>query len=578
MAQRRRRRRGKRRQVDPKQLEQRAQKRDVRALFRRCGFDRIKVENLEFSFRGRTGELDDLYVSENLIVLAEYTTVGDASGHLFKKKVLFDLIDSKPGDWLEEFRPLCPELDQHIRDHAYSASQYLLKIVYCTKSAPSDEAKRACPYLAILGSREVRYFLGLTKTIERSARFELFKFLEFAPNRIGDRARRAAAPVKQYSGFLLPESYSSFPKGYRVVSFYADPETLLETSFVLRKDSWQDPESLYQRMLMPKKIRNMRRYLSGNRRVFVNNIIVSLPSETALNHAEDSGLNLADSQLEEIQPVTIQLPHRYNSIGIIDGQHRIFCYHEGKDAYEKSISPLRKTQHLLITGLVYPRHLPEEKRRKFEAELFLEINDEQTKARSDLKQSIALLLRPTSNVAICKAIVYRLAERGPLKDLLEVHFFDDRNKLKTASIVSYGLRPLVKFDGEDTLFKLWKHEKKEELKASTRESYPIDGLRSYIDFCTDRINDLLIAAKLRIGPERWKTQADGGLLSPTVVNGFIVCLRELVVNNKAKGRGFYETCLAGVDSFSFKDYKSSHWKRLGLKIAERYFSIKRSTP
>lgn len=572
MGTRRKRRRGKRRNVDPQVVEQRAQKKGVRSLFRSCGFERINVEGVEFSFKGRTGELDDLFTYKNIIVVTEFTVVADCSAHLFSKKTLFDNIGEEPSAWLEEFSETCPLLKQHLHNHPYSPTQYQVRILYVAKFPPSEEACNANKRVRVLDPRETRYFLALTKTIEQSARFELFNYLKLDPNKIGDRVFAAATGIKQFQGFLLPESFSSFPKGYRVVSFYADPESLLETCFVLRKDSWQDPESLYQRMLMPKKIRSMRRYLSDKRRVFINNVIVSLPAGTALNDPKDPLRNLAESDLHENQAVSINIPQTFNSVGIIDGQHRIFGYHEGRDQYDSKISALRRTQHLLVTGIVYPATVNEEKRRKFEAELFLEINDEQTKAKSDLKQSIALLLRPTSTVAICKAIVYRLAERGPLKGLLEVHFFDDKNKLKTTSIVSYGLLPLAKFAGNDTLFKVWGHGKKAELASASKATYPADVLRDYIDFCTDQINELLIAARIKLGTDKWKTQADKGILSPTVINGFIVCLRELVANDKAKGRAYYERRLSGLDAFDFKNYKSSHWKRLGLKLAEKFFS------
>ena len=574
MARRTKRRRTKRRAPDPKVLEQRAQKKSARTLFRKCGFQRIGVEDIHFTFKNRTGELDDLFVFKNVLVIVEYTVTGDPSAHLLGKKVLFDQINGHPVDWIDEFRAICPELSSHLDANPYSPAQYQVRIIYCTKNAPSEEAQAACKYVLLLGPREIRYFIALTKTISLSSRAELYKFLKLDSRRIADRVLRAASDSKDFSGFLLPESFSSFPRGFRLASFYADPETLLETCFVLRKDSWRDPESLYQRMLMPKKIRNMRRYLSDNSRVFINNIIVSLPSEAVLLDPSDRSKVLTDALLHDIQPVTIQLPQKFNSVGVIDGQHRIFCYHEGEDVYEEKVSPLRKKQHLLVTGVIYPASLPEEKRRKFEAQLFLEINDEQTKTRSDLKQSIALLLRPTSTVAICKAIVNRLAEKGPLKDLLEIHFFDDKNKLKTASIVSYGLKPLVKFEGTDTLFKLWKHEQKEGLRTSKKTNYPADALKSYIEFCASKISDLLLAAKLSIGPDNWKSQADGGLLSPTLVNGFIVCLRELVTHRKSTSGSFYASSLKGLNTFPFKDYKSSHWRRLGLKIAETHFAIR----
>jgi hypothetical protein len=68
MAVKRKRRRSKKRSVDPQVVEQRAQKKSVRALFRSCGFERIAVEDTQFVFNGRSGELDDLFVHENIVV------------------------------------------------------------------------------------------------------------------------------------------------------------------------------------------------------------------------------------------------------------------------------------------------------------------------------------------------------------------------------------------------------------------------------------------------------------------------------------------------------------------------------
>src|SRR3546814_6992999 len=86
-----------------------------------------------------------------------------------------------------------------------------------------------------------------------------------------------------------------------------------------------------------------------------------------------------------VRNVNLVIPSRYNSVGIVDGQHRIFCYHEGADKYEALIKPLRGRQNLLATGIVYPDSYNEIEKRRFEAKLFLEINDKQKRTGSDLK-------------------------------------------------------------------------------------------------------------------------------------------------------------------------------------------------
>ena len=191
---------------------------------------------------------------------------------------------------------------------------------------------------------------------------------------------------------FCPKSLN-FGKGYKVISFYVDSEALLSRCYVLRKDGWEDRGQLYQRMISKKKIEAIRRYLLDQKRVFINNIIVTLPSDTKLLILNNNTQDI--SKLMKTAPVKIQLPSEYNSVGLIDGQHRVFSYYEG-GAHEEAIEKLRRQQNLLVTGIIYPPSVAAQDKTKFEATLFLEINSTQTNAKSDLKQAIGLLLHPFS--------------------------------------------------------------------------------------------------------------------------------------------------------------------------------------
>ncbi|UWU70341.1 hypothetical protein [Bradyrhizobium sp. NC92] len=74
--------------------------REVRAIFATCGFKRVTgASDKEFTYNGTTSDLDDVFVYENVIVLSECTVLksGELSGHLKKKKVLYDkLIEDVP--------------------------------------------------------------------------------------------------------------------------------------------------------------------------------------------------------------------------------------------------------------------------------------------------------------------------------------------------------------------------------------------------------------------------------------------------------------------------------------------------
>lgn len=553
-----------------KRIEKKYQK-DVSSIFTLAGFTSIKVESHEVVFEGRTGEVDNLFVYENIIVVCEHTYTKSPSDHLLKKKVLFDLIIESPVKFVKFLIETFPEFKLiHDNSLGYSTHQYEVKVAYFSRYIVPDEHMNLCESVYFFDYSRLRYFSSLSKIVDKTSKFELFKFFNLSYADIGSariKTGLSQSSGMSYEGFLLPKANSNYPDGFKVLSFYIDPETLLQKSYVLRKDSWQNPDIAYQRMLEVKKIKSMRKYLADTARVYVNNLIVTLPSSTSFISLSTKK-PLLENELLDKQAVQVQLPEEFNSIGLIDGQHRVYSYHEGTDIHESKIKKLRTHQNLLVTAIMYPPDISELDRTKFEAILFLEINNEQTKARSDLKQAIELIVRPFTTVAISKAIIARLAKNGPLKGLLEEHYFDEAYKIKTTSIVSYGLKPLVKFEGQDSLMSLWKNPN----KAQITNQKDKELLDDYINFCVNEFNKLLIALKINLDKEQWDIESrHTNILSPTSINGFIICLRELVNSGLTGDTDYYERKLVGVKDFRFSNYKSSHWKQLGLDIFNKFF-------
>jgi hypothetical protein len=272
--------------------------------------------------------------------------------------------------------------------------------------------------------------------------------------------------------------------------------------------------------------------------------------------------------MTQVKPATIEIDDDTNIIGIIDGQHRLFAYHEGTDKYEDKISLQRKRQNLLVTGILYPENVSEDQRLKFEAELFLEINSNQTKASSELTQEIELMINPFSSTAVAKSILNALNESGPLENLFVQHFYE-KGRLKTASIISYGLKPLVKFDGEDSLYKIWTHKH----KSALRNNNDFALLNAYRTFCAEEIRNIFIGFKANVDDDKWATEKSSptGILRVTAINGIINCLRILIENNKDGDAKYYQNKLAGISDFPFKEYKSSQYRKMGEEIYERFF-------
>ncbi len=323
-------------------------------------------------------------------------------------------------------------------------------------------------------------------------------------------------------------------------------------------------------------------YLSQDERVFINNAIVSLPPSTKILDP-DTKRQIEIKSVTKTSSILVEIPIEFDTIGIIDGQHRLFAYHEGNDSFEANIAAKRLKQQLLVTGVVYPPGITDDQQREFEARLFLEINDKQTKTRPDLRQAIEAIVNPYSVIAIAKAVINRISANGPLCGILEEHQFD-RGKLKSSSIVSYGLKHVVKVEGLDTLFTLWKHSEKDALAEAVdaaskgRKKFKTPSktaLIDYIDFCARKINDVLVGYRTAVGHDMWTVdRKKSRALTTTGVNGVIFCIRRLVENGKITTVDEYKKAFPKMTQ-DFKPsgfkFKSSHWRELGDRIFKQCF-------
>lgn len=554
--------------LTPFEKEKKNHRDEIRNMFINSGFNRISgIEDKEFTFNGRVADIDDVFIFENIVILAEYTcsASGNISDHLLKKKVIFDHIINYPEEFIEYFDSKFSSFKEG-RNSIFDNSQIKIIIIYASKNSISSQHKDQVPGIIFLDYHILKYFTDVTKAIKLSAKHEILKFLGLNSNDIGIEGIQNLRSNEVVKGTILPESFSNFPKGYKVVSFYISPNSLLRKSYVLRKDGWRLDSGLYQRMISKSKINQIRKYLYTEKRVFINNLIVTLPSETKL--LDEKGNTIDPAHITVTKPVDIQINNSFDTIGLIDGQHRVYAYHEG-GSNDAEIRKLRDKQNLLVTGLIYPDNIQEKEKNIFEAGLFLEINSSQTKPRKDLKQHINLVLAPFSTESIAMAVLHRMNINGPLESSFERYIYD-KDKIKTTSIVSYGLNPIVKLSGEDSFFKIWSDPNKDLLRENRNNTL----LDSYIDFCTSNLNIFLGAAKTNIESSRWSfnKSTTNRVLSVTSINAFIKCLRLIINNNISIDFESLKTKLNGLDSFSFDLYKSSQYNAMGEEIYKKFFS------
>lgn len=442
----------------------------------------------------------------------------------------------------------------------------IVRIVYCSRYSFDGQIKSIVDEPIYLDYPILKYFEKISSAIKLSSRHELLEFLEVEPLEVGTAGRFSKAEAGEaYPGSLLPEEASGFPKGYKVVSFYADAAALLQRAFVLRRKGWRGSQQAYQRMVIPSKIETIRAALREKGQVAVNNVIATLPHD--VKPVGPDGHTIDVATLKRTAPVKISLPLRPNSIGLIDGQHRLFAYYRSEKD-DPRIALLRDQQNLLVTGIIYPQNMAEAEAERFEASLFLSINSNQSSAPPELRQEIEVLLNPFSPTAISKQVMGGIASEGPLSEHVERYFYD-KGKLKTSSIVSFGLGPLLKLSGDDSIFSVFSHPEKDGIAKGTSTA----ALTAYLRQAISTINIFLSAVRFNVRKDRWTSDRNipDRLLTVTYVNSFLITLRMLLQTGKPTDFETLSRNLAGFDIFDTKPFSSSQYNRMAEAIFDKHF-------
>lgn len=577
--------------LTPEQVEQRKQITEVRGIMSNLGFDHVAhVDGNQFTYSGRTSEIDDIYVLENIVLLVEYTITNNVKEHLTNKALIYNLITEDREDFLvfllknDIFPDFTKKYNEHIKPKYRRLSQLNLQILYCSKTDISQEHKDSVSGIHFFEYHVVHYFKHLTAALKYSARPEFLRFLGIEPTQFADQLTSGEPKQEKMKAYLIPDVKSYFKEGYKIVTFYMSPAALLKRAYVLRHEGWDDRCSAeyYQRMADPSRIAKIRRFLSEEERVFVNNVIVTLSErDVSFQSLDDKPIQFDDAgktndtDLENKSNVLkMTIAETSNSIGIIDGQHRVFAYHQFNDPLESKIAELRQQQTLLVTGVLFPKNEDVLERRKFEARLFMEINVTQAKISSYLQQELSMMVEPYSLTSIGKEIIAELNRSGALENRLEL-FSYEKFRIKSASIVSFGLRPLIKYpDGDDTLFSVWDNERKKELIIA-EEKKDSELRKEYISFCSMAIRTIMGVVKKNLNKDDWQIYSPKekrGLLSITFINGILNLLR-CIIKNKGSLMTFdeYDRHLKDLSSFHFRDYKSSYYRRMGEDLFSRFF-------
>ena len=541
----------------------------IRSSFTDAGFTYFSTLDKHFPIGTRTVELDYLFLYENIIVICEDNTKQKKDiDHIRNKNESFAEIRNNKTAFLNWLSNTFPEKATMVKQ--YRPERYFLYYIYISQTEleiTEDEKNRYSNLL--FWDPETLSYNRMAQCIQHSARYEIFRYLGLKNDEIGFSGSEGGKTTIK-APIIYPQEATGLRNGVRVVSFMMSAEKLLRTSYVLRKDSWEESMFLYQRLIEKDKVKSIRAFLAQKGEAFYNNIIVALPDNVTFE--DDAGTPILVENIGDFQHCKLVLPDEMNSICIIDGQHRIFAHYEAPatEKYELQIAPLRRQLHLLVTGLIFPTEMKEPERKQIQSQIFLDINDNTKKVAPNVLTHIEMVKDPFSDIGLARRVIERLNKKRVFLNRFELSALDE-SKIKVASIIKFALRYLVTVtpaEGKTSLYAYWQGNK-EAFQQKDEAS-----LNDYIEFCANSI-DLYFSAIRDAFKSSWNDPASK-MLSVISINGFIIAFNRQLNKYGVSDYPFYSSCLRKLSIDFSKNgfpYTSSQYRKFSGRILAEAFDF-----
>ena len=542
----------------------------IRSSFTDAGFTYFSTLDKHFPIGTRTVELDYLFLYENIIVICEDNTKQKKDiDHIRNKNESFAEIRNNKTAFLNWLSNTFPEKATMVKQ--YRPERYFLYYIYIsqTELEITEDEKNRYSNLLFWDPETLSYFNRMAQCIQHSARYEIFRYLGLKNDEIGFSGSEGGKTTIK-APIIYPQEATGLRNGVRVVSFMMSAEKLLRTSYVLRKDSWEESMFLYQRLIEKDKVKSIRAFLAQKGEAFYNNIIVALPDNVTFE--DDAGTPILVENIGDFQHCKRVLPDEMNSICIIDGQHRIFAHYEAPatEKYELQIAPLRRQLHLLVTGLIFPTEMKEPERKQIQSQIFLDINDNTKKVAPNVLTHIEMVKDPFSDIGLARRVSERLNKKRGVLNRFELSALDE-SKSKCASIIKLALRYLVTVtpaEGKTSLYAYWQGNK-EAFQQKDEAS-----LNDYIEFCANSI-DLYFSAIRDAFKSSWNDPASK-MLSVISINGFIIAFNRQLNKYGVSDYPFYSSCLRKLSIDFSKNgfpYTSSQYRKFSGRILAEAFDF-----
>lgn len=566
-------------EIQQNRLKKAFQKKII-ATFKSAGFEYISCENVHKKFGLKFGEVDFVFIYNNIILICEDTIHNNDNikEHMKKTKILFDeikkdFLESKFMflDWLKDRNK-----DKFEKFDKFDNSEYQYFFLYFYIERRPIEDIQFMDYIKCVDKKTLKYFEQIAKIIKFSSRNEIFRFLDVDVSRLGIICSSTKKEDIE-TAVISPESSSGFKK-MKTVSFLMKAGDLMRCGYVLRKDNWEESTELYQRLLIQKKIEDIRIYLLDEERGFINNVIVSLPPDVKFfrkKNNSDEKEEVTSDHLTKIENLTISIPSKINSIGIIDGQHRIYSYYESATPKEKDIAKLREKLHLLVTGIVYHNLTKEKDKRKFESKLFQEINHNAKKVSPDVLLYIKSLQDPYSLEGMARSVIIRLNKTHLFLDKFELSMLH-KSEIKSTSFIKFALKDFLEIDDKkETFYKYWNNKDKAILLNDADPKYD-EIFELYLNDCTKNINNFFSAVRDNFS-DFWKESRKNKIFSVASIVGFFIAYKKSLPKYGLKDFQFYKDKLVNLKvdftKTKFNYSASKGWGDFSKKILKNCFDI-----
>ncbi len=541
------------------------------SVFCGAGFVHLKTEGKEFNLEKRKGEIDSLFIYKNIWLICEDTTSSDMTAHARTKNEVVGEIKNNLNKFVDWLR-------LNFDDHNCLFDKYdfcrikIFGLYIPSKEYRSDDTDFSiyCN-LKLIQPQTLDYFKWLVDCIKLSALPEIFRFLGISDDDVGDPSSILVSNKIQ-SAIICPSSMTGTRNKVRVVSFMMSAEQLMQTCCVLRRDDWNKDDYGYQRLIDKKKIKNIREFVLKNGESFYNNVIVALPDTVSFTREDGKSVDIGDIDDFKYR-YTLNIPKVANSIFIIDGQHRVYAHY--KDSTDEcKMQKFRSGLHLLVSGLVFPEGMNDFERRRIQAKIFLDINQNAKAVDPSLLMHINAISEPIADYSIAKGVIDLLNGSGVFRGKFNLSGFGGQG-IRIATIIRFVLSKQVSVNRHDEggMFYHWIRSTERLHNQDDVYQCKKEAIEEYKKFCFDQINMYFTAVK-KIYSDEWNFKTK--ILSVTAINGFLIAYGKILAKKGLCQRDFFVKGFAKY-KFDFSDkknfpYTSSHYASFGEDIIRNCFS------